>query len=106
MSARTRKQQLEELLAQDPNDPFLRYGLALEWASEGNEAQAVRQLLRLIEDAPDYVPGYQQAGQFLLRMGRTTEARDVLGRGVRQAAAQGDAHAADEMRGLLASLPE
>jgi predicted Zn-dependent protease len=106
MSAKSRKQQLEELLAEEPGDPFLRYGLALECSSEGNDEEAVRQLLRLIADTPDYVPGYQQAGQLLLRLGRADEARDLLRRGISQARAQGNPHAADEMQGLLGGLPE
>src|SRR5271156_3698584 len=36
MPAKSRKQQIEEMLVEDPDDPFLRYGLAMEYASEGN----------------------------------------------------------------------
>lgn len=105
MTAKTRKQQLEELLAEDPNDPFLRYGLAMEYVSAGNDAEAVRCFRETFTAAPDYVPAYHQAGQALLRLGRPDEARDVLQRGIAVARTQGNAHAAEEMQGLLAGIP-
>jgi predicted Zn-dependent protease len=104
MSAKTRRQQLEELLADDPNDPFLRYGLAMEHVSAGDDAGAVGCFQDLLAASPDYVPAYLQAGQALIRLGRTTEAREVLGRGILAARTQGELHAAEEMQGFLASL--
>ena len=54
--------------------------------------------------AADYVAAYQQAGQALLRLARTDEAREVLRRGIAVAQQQGNHHAGEEMQGLLASL--
>ena len=48
----SRLQKLEALLADDPGDPFLRYGLALEHVSQGNEETGVRLLLELIQAQP------------------------------------------------------
>jgi Flp pilus assembly protein TadD len=104
MTAKTRKQQLEEMLAEDPNDPFLRYGLAMEHVSAGDLDAAVRGFRELFAVAPDYVPAYLQAGQVLARLGRAAEARDVLRQGMAVAARQGDEHARGEMEGLLDSL--
>ncbi len=42
MTAKNRRQQLQEMLAGEPNDSFLRYGLAMEFVSEGNDEEAVR----------------------------------------------------------------
>jgi thioredoxin-like negative regulator of GroEL len=104
MSAKTRKQQLEEMLAEDPKDPFLRYGLAMEHAGEGDDEGAARCFQELMTAAPDYVPAYLQAGQVLIRLGRTDQARNVLQRGVVAARRQGEQHAAEEMQGFLAGL--
>jgi Tfp pilus assembly protein PilF len=104
MPGKTRKQQLQEMLAEEPNDRFLRYGLAMEFVSEGNDDEAVRCFHELLGIAPDYVPGYVQAAQALVRLGRPEEARVVFGRGIAIARKQGDHHAADEMEGFLASL--
>ena len=104
MTAKSRKQQIEEMLAEDPNDPFLRYGLAMEHISAGEDAAAARCLQDLIAVAPDYVPAYQQLGQTLLRQGCTTEARQAWRRGVEAAQKTGNLHARDEMQGFLDSL--
>jgi predicted Zn-dependent protease len=104
MTGRSRKEQLEEMLAEDPGDPFLRYALAMEYVGEKNDDEALRQFGELFKSSPDYVPGYQQAGQALIRRGKLEEARAVLDRGIAEALKQGDQHAAEEMRGLLTSL--
>ncbi len=105
MTAKTRKQQIEEMLADDPNDPFLRYGLAMEYVGVGDDAAAVNCLQDLIAVAPDYVPAYQQLGQTLVRQGRTAEARLAMRQGVDAAQKAGNQHARDEMQGFLDNLP-
>src|SRR5258708_6073130 len=102
--AKPRKQQIEEMLAEDPGDAFLRYGLAMEYVSEGNDAEAVRQFNQLFAVASDYMPSYHQAGQALVRLGRADEARNTLRRGIQIAGQQGNHHAAEEMQGLLDTL--
>jgi tetratricopeptide (TPR) repeat protein len=104
MTTKSRKQQLEEMLTEDPNDAFLRYGLAMEYVGEGKDEEAVRQFLEMLTITPDYVPSYQQAGQALLRLGRPEEASEVLRRGITVAQQKAELHAAEEMQGLLASL--
>lgn len=104
MPTRTpRMEQLEALLADDPGDSFLRYGLAMEYVSAGDDATAADQLTRLASDSA-YVPAFLQAGQVLARLNRFTEACEVLRRGVAAARQQGETHAEGEMAGLLSSL--
>src|SRR5262249_37764494 len=100
----TRKQQLEEMLREDPSDSFLRYGLAMEFVSEGNDSEAVKQFHALLETDPDYVAGYHQAGLALVRLGRDLEARQMLTSGMAAAQRQGNMHAAEEMSGVLGGL--
>ena len=104
MNAKTRKQQIEEMLADDPNDPFLRYGLAMEYVSAGDDAAAVRCLHELITVAPDYVPAFQQLGQTLVRLDRSAEARQAWTQGVQVAQKTGNQHARDEMQGFIENL--
>src|SRR5262249_4406899 len=104
MSGRSRKEQIEEMLAQEPDDAFLRYGLAMEYVSAGQDEEAVRQFAELSRRNPDYVAAYLQAGQGRARLGREEEAREVLRTGITVANRTGDAHAAGEMGGLLAAL--
>jgi predicted Zn-dependent protease len=96
-------EQIESLLADDPSDPFLRYGLAMEYAAADEDAVAAEQLLRLIGDTP-YVPAFLQAGQILARLNRFSEACNMLRKGIAAARQQGDSHAEGEMSALLAAI--
>jgi Flp pilus assembly protein TadD len=104
MAGKSRKQQIEEMLAEDPNDPFLLYGLAMEHVSAGQDEEAVRCFEELLRTAPDYVPGYMQAGRALARLNRVEEARTVFQTGIETARQKGDLHAAEEMAGFLEGL--
>ncbi len=103
MAKTARMIQIEALLADDPDDAFLRYGLAMEYASIGDDAACVEVLRDLIARtaASPYIPAYLQAGQALLRLDRVTEACEVLRRGIEAARSAGDLHALSEMQALL-----
>jgi Tfp pilus assembly protein PilF len=92
------------MLQDDPNDPFLGYGLAMEYLGEGNLEEALARFQNVFERSPEYVPAYQQAGQLLSRLDRTDEAREVFRRGIVAAQKKGDLHAAQEMQGMLMEL--
>lgn len=99
-----RMQQIRALLAEDPADPFLRYGLAMEYVSQGDDAAAAGHFRDLIAASPDYVPAYLMLGQTFVRLGDDDEAKDTLRRGVAAAAKTGNEHAQGEMQALLDSL--
>ena len=102
--ATTRRQKLEAMLIDEPNDAELRYMLAMEHVSEGDDEGAVRRFRELFEVTPDYPPAYHMAGRTLQRLGRLEEAREVLLRGIPLAEKRGDPHAAGEMQELLDNL--
>jgi tetratricopeptide (TPR) repeat protein len=104
MSGKTRKEQLEELLQIDPDDSFVRYGLAMEHVTAGQDEEALAYLRELLRRDPDYVPGYLQAGRALIRLGQDEEARTILQTGITVATRKGDDHAAGEMTGFVESL--
>jgi predicted Zn-dependent protease len=104
MASSSRKEQLEAMLADEPNDPLLRYMLAMEHVSAGDDAGAVDCFRDLLARAADYVPGYMQFGQALCRTGKIAEAREVWQRGIIHAQRQGNDHAAGEMQGMVESL--
>jgi len=101
MTVTTRKQQIEAMLADEPNDPELRYMLAMEYVSEGDDAGAVRCFRELIAAVPAYPPAYHQGGRALQRLNRIEEAREILKQGIPIALGKGDQHAAGEMQELL-----
>jgi tetratricopeptide (TPR) repeat protein len=95
---------LTDILAQDPNDSFARYGLAMAYAAEGRNDEALREYATATEKAPDYVPAYQMSAQLLLKLGRTSDAQSRLEAGLEAAARTGNAHAASEMQAMLDDL--
>jgi predicted Zn-dependent protease len=104
MAGKTRRQRIEDLLREDPNDSFLWYGLAMEQAGAGEHEAALWTLDELRRRDPDYVPAYLQAGQLLARLDREEEARAVFQIGIAVARRKGDLHAAGEMEGFLDGL--
>jgi len=101
---KSRREMLEQFVAQKPADAFARYGLALECVKLGDDSAAVIHFKKLIESNPEYVAGYFQYGQLLSRMGRLDEARKTLSDGIVVAQKTGDAHARDEMQAALTLL--
>ena len=100
----SRREKIEALLADNPDDKFLRYGLAMELDKEGDHEASLERLSSLTRDETPYVPAFFMAGQQLARLERVEEARAFLREGIEEARRQGDAHAAGEMSELLASL--
>ena len=100
----TRREKIEAMLADDPRDTFLRYGLAMEYEKEGNHDQSIALLFELTQDQPPNVPAFFRAGQQLAGLQRIEEARAVLRDGIEAARQQGDAHAAGEMSEFLTEL--
>ena len=101
----SRRQRLEEFVAQKPGDAFSRYGLAVECMNSGDTAAADQHFRTLLEHHAAYVPGYLIYGQLLAREGRTEEARRILSTGMEAAARAGNQHARSEMEALLQELP-
>ena len=106
MAKTPRMAQLEAMLADDPADAFLRYGLAMEHMGLGDDATAVGVLRELIAANPEppYVPAYLQAGQALMRLDREADAAAMLRADIAAAAKTGNDHARGEMEGFLATL--
>ncbi len=101
---KSRKQRFEEMLTDAPDDAELRYGLAMEYVGEGDDAGAVRCFEEIMRRNPNYPPAYHMAGRALLRLSRLEDARRVLERGIQVAQQQRDSHAAGEMQELLDNL--
>jgi cytochrome c-type biogenesis protein CcmH/NrfG len=61
---------LREILAQNPADAFARYGLAMEYANQGQTETSLAEFSKLLQANPDYTAGYQMAAQTLMKSGR------------------------------------
>jgi tetratricopeptide (TPR) repeat protein len=101
---KSRRETLEQFLANKPEDAFARYGLALECVKQGDDQAASDHFRKLLETHPAYVAGYFQFGQLLARIGKVEEAKKLLSDGVVVAQKAGDMHARDEMQAALTLL--
>src|SRR4051812_39272778 len=86
----TRIQILEQLLAQDPNSTFARYGLAMEYVKSGDLGRAVAEFEAVLAIDPSYGAAYYHGGQALEKLGQLDQAREYYRRGV---ASSRDPHA-------------
>ncbi|MEP2669233.1 MAG: tetratricopeptide repeat protein [Cyclobacteriaceae bacterium] len=94
---------LEKFIAEDPEDSFSRYALALEF-SHDDPKKATAILLELVKKKPDYVPTYYQTGLLLLDQNRLEEAKIILEQGIKTARLQNEHKAATELKQLLEEL--
>jgi predicted Zn-dependent protease len=101
----TRREKLEAMLVDAPEDSFLHYALAMDDAGTGQVTLAIDRLRGIVTRDPKYIPTYFQLGKLLIDAGDDDAGKSVLESGIGVAEAAGDDHAADEMRGLL-SLTE
>jgi predicted Zn-dependent protease len=104
MADSPRLRQLQEFLADSPDDPELRYAVAMELLSLGSDDEAVQSFREVIASQPGYVPTYLMLGQTLIRLNREDEAKEVLRTGGAAAGKAGNPHAEGEIQALLDSL--
>lgn len=92
---------LKTAASRTPTDPFPRYGLAMEYRSSGQLAEAARAFAELLEQFPDYVPTYLMAGGNLVALDKKAEAAEIFRKGIEVAGRKGDAHARKELQAAL-----
>lgn len=97
----TRREKLEAMLLKEPDDPFLHFGLAMEWVKEGRIEAAMSSFDAVVRIDPDYTAAYYHKANALLSAQRPQEAREVLEAGLLAARRVGNGHAESEMMALL-----
>jgi cytochrome c-type biogenesis protein CcmH/NrfG len=95
---------LNEILTQNPNDTFARYGLAMEYSKQGDLDRSIAEFSILLKASPDYTPGYFMAAQTLARADRIADAKAMLTDGIASAHRTGNLHAQGEMEAMLTEL--
>ena len=101
---KTRREMLEEFLAEDPSDSFSRYALALELEKEGRDLEAISGLEKVIEMDPTYVAAYYHLGRLLARAGETEQARAVYTRGLVASSEAGERRTHAEIQDAIEML--
>jgi len=92
---------LKNMVAQNPNDSFSRYGLAMEYANSGDLEGAIREYRALLAVNVNYSAAYYHGGQTLEKLGRREEARALYRQGIEATTRIGDPHTRSEIQAAL-----
>ncbi len=96
--------QLQKILASEPGDAFTLYGIAQEYAKQGDVARAVEHYDRCIAADPDYCYAYYHKAKALADDGQEEQAITALKAGIGVAKRLNDGKALSELSALLDSL--
>jgi len=96
---------LKQMLEQDPNNSFARYGLAMEFAKSGELKSAAAEFKTLIAADSTYVAAYYHCGQTLEKLGDVDGARHIYEQGITASSKKGDLHTRGEIEAALNLLP-
>src|SRR5438309_9561491 len=88
---------LLKLLETDPNDPFLLYGLAQEYAKAGDTTRALEFYDKCLAADPAYCYAYYHKARAQLGTGERDAAVATIRDGMTAAKKAGDGHAASEL---------
>lgn len=92
---------LEAMLERRPDDPRLRFGLALEYLGAGRTEDGVEALRRYLDLADDEGNAWGRLGAALRLLGRDDEAREAYRTGIEAARRHGHPSMAEEFEELL-----
>ena len=101
-----RLQQLENFLADSPDDAFILFAIAKEHEGLQNTDEAIRFYRQLEKDHKDYVGTYYHLGKILEKKEGIEAAIKVYKDGMAVAKAQGDRHALSELAGAKMEIDE
>jgi tetratricopeptide (TPR) repeat protein len=100
----SRIDQIQKMLAAEPKDAFLNFGLAMEYAKSGRHDDALAQFAHTVEVDPAYLTAYMQWASLLVSLKRHSDAKAIFNRGLAVARASGNQHAVSEITEALSLL--
>jgi predicted Zn-dependent protease len=102
----SRLEQLLVMLQEDPNDSFVRYAVAVEYAAAGNNTEAIARIEALIADQPDYLGAYYKLGQLLEANDNAERALEVYRLGAELAKRQNNVKTLGELNTAILLLED
>lgn len=97
-----RIENLRRMLEKHPDDPRLRFGLALEYEKAGRWADVAHHLERYLQQSEDEGNAWGRLGAALRRLGRHDEARAAYRKGIEAATRHNHPTMAAEFEEVLA----
>lgn len=104
MGGMSRIEQLERILAQQPDDPVALFALGRALVEAERFDAAAERLERLIGLDPDYTAAYVPLAQARHRGGRAAEAAEACRRGIETGRRTGDLEPVRQLETLLARI--
>lgn len=92
-----RIQVLKDFIQKEPNDPFNKYALAMEYVTT-DPKQAEILFDKLISDHPEYLPTYYQAAHLFWELGKFERALEVFEKGIELAQSQNNSKTLAELK--------
>ena len=89
--------QLRLFLKEDPNDPFTKYALALEYLKI-DKKESRKMFEELLKKHPDYVGTYYHAAALYDELDERILAEETYKKGIEVASVKGDHHALRELK--------
>lgn len=102
----SRLQHIQEMLAKEPDDSFLIYALALEYAKMSDINKAIEVLENLILKNAAYLGSYYQLGKYYEQTEQLQKAADIYTRGIVVAQQQNNKKILGELSTALFSLDD
>jgi|SRR4051812_21196712 Tfp pilus assembly protein PilF len=103
--ATNRLDMLKQMLSENSNNTFARYGLAMELIKTGNFAEAITEFNNLLAQDDAYSAAYYHGGQAYEKLGQIDEARRMYEKGIEVTTRKGDGHTRSELEAALSLLP-
>ncbi len=98
-----RLEQLLKYYQEDPNDPFIIYGLAMEYFnSDLNRSKNYFEIL--LQNHPEYLPTYYQVAHLYEALSELTLAKEIYKKGIALAQQQNDINTLRELQNALNEL--
>jgi uncharacterized protein HemY len=96
--------QIREMLAETPNDPFLYYVLGLELVKKKNYQEAMQALQTVITLDENYVAAYYQLALIFIELDIVDVARTYIQKGIEKAILKKDLKSKAELEELLEGI--
>ena len=88
---------LKQFIQEEPENPFNRYALAMEYY-DADPMESLKMLRSLLANNPEYLPTYFKAAHLMWEEELWEEAEETFLKGVRLAEEQGDQKALSELK--------
>ncbi len=95
---------LLEWLKKSPDDPFLHFGIAMEYLSGNDTKLALEKMEYIVTLFPEYLANYYQLAKLYEQLNENDKAVEIYKKGIELALVQQDKKTAGELRSALEEL--